>query len=395
MRIVIGADVFYPFLDAGGEVHTYNVAKNLVKFGHDVTVISGKSSQFPDDPIDRLESLKDIENVDGINIIRAKKPYRYGSTFNSLPALYDMYGILKKMIKKNEVDVANFLMYRPAVPFYLAARNNVPSVLIVHIISNSYGNWKGWRDYDGGLLGGVAQKLVEDAILHFQYTRIMAVSSSQKEQLSCNYKEDKIDVVYNGVDLEKYDKVSADKKDPDMLIYVGTLKKRKNVLDAIRAVKIAREKSGRDLKLFIVSSGGELEKDVLSLEKSLGFIRYIKRAPDELKIKLLKESILFIFPTSKEGFPLVTLEALACETPFIVYETPEMREVHDMTKGGIVVPYGDIEALSDNICRLISNDDERKRAGKDGRKSVIEKFTWEAVARREEMTFKKAIIDWK
>lgn len=392
MKIVIGADVFYPLLDAGGEVHTYNVAKHLVKFGHEVTVISGKSSQFPDDPASRLTALKDSETVEGISILRPKKPYRYGSTFASLPALYEMHRILDRMIKQGQVDVANFLMYRPAVPFYLTARGRVPTVLITHFISESYGSsWKGWRDYDGGLVGGAAQKVVEDTVLKFGYDRLMAVSGDQKQKLLRNYPPEKIDLVYNGVDLESYDKVEAGPRDPEQLIFVGTLKKRKNVLDAIEAVRVARELSGRDLKLAIVSSGGEQEQEVLRLRDKLGFIRYRRRASDEEKIRLLKESGLFVFPTLREGFPLVTIEGLACGTPSVAYDIPEMREVADLTGGVVTVPRGDVGALASAICDLVVDEGRRRALATTGRKSVETSFTWEAVARREEKTFKDAI----
>lgn len=392
MKIVIGADVFYPLLDAGGEVHTYNIAKHLVRFGHEVTVIAGKSSQFPDDPESRLTSLKDSEYADGIQIIRPKKPYRYGSTVASVPALYEMHRILDRMIKGGQVDIANFLMYRPAVPFYLTARGRVPTVLITHFISESYGSsWKGWRDYDGGLVGGIAQKVVEDTVLRFNYDRIMAVSSTQREKLLRNYPEEKIDLVYNGVDLEKYDAVTACQKDPDQLIFVGTLKKRKNVLEAIEAVRQARGISKRNLKLVIVSSGGEQEQEVLHLQEKLGFIKYYRRVSDEQKIRLLKESSLFVFPTLREGFPLVTIEGLACGTPSVVYNIPEMNEVADITGGVTTVPCGDIGLLSRTICDLISNELRLKSLSSAGRKSVERLFTWEAVARREEKTFKAAI----
>lgn len=395
MKIVIGCDVFYPLLDAGGEVHTYNVAKELVRRGHEVTVIAGKSSQFPDDPAERIVSLKDREIADGINIIRPRRPYRYGSTLGSLPALYEMHTILDRMIRKGQADVANFLMYRPAVPFYLTARRRIPTVLIVHLISDSYGSWRGWRDYDGGLAGGIAQKLVEDRVLHFSYDRLIAVSEVQRQKLLRTYPQETIDLVYNGVELEQYDRVSAGSRDPDRLIFVGTLKKRKNVLDAIEAVRMAREKSGRDLKLSIVSSGGEQEAEVMSLQDRYGFITYYRRASDGLKIRLLKESSLFVFPTSKEGFPLVAIEALACGTPFLAYDIPEMSEVVTLTHGGLTVPYGSVDTLAQAICDLVSDEARLKSLARSGRSSVEQSFTWKAVADREERAFRAAIDNFK
>lgn len=391
MRIVFGVDVFYPLLEGGGEVHTFNVAKNLVKFGHEVTVISGKSSQFPDDPMERLQSLKDEEFVDGIHIIRAKKPYKFGSTFTSLPALYEMYKIVKEMIRKNEVDIVNFVLYRPVIPFYFAAKGEIPTVLTVHLLSSGFGSWRGWLDYDGGIIGGIAQKAVEEFVLRLDYDKIMTVSKSLAKQLEKYYPKDRMEIVYNGVDLEMYDSVEAKEKDENQIIFVGALKKRKNVLDAIEAVKIARGMIRRDLKLVIVSGGGELEKEVLRLKEKYGFIEYYKKASDETKIRLLKESSLLIFPSSYESFGLVTIEALACNTPFLAYDISAMKEIQELTSGGILVPYGNINLLAQRICDLLEDERLLRELGERGRQNVEEKLTWEAVARREEEVLKEVL----
>jgi len=394
VKIVFGTDVFYPLLEGGGEVHTFNVAKNLVKFGHQVTVISGKSSQFPDDPIDRLKALKDEETVEGIQIIRAKKPYKFGSTFSSLPALYEMFRILREMIRRDEVDIVNFVLYRPCVPFFMAARGKIPTVLTVHLLSEGFGSWKGWKDYDGGLIGGIAQKVVEEIVLRFSYDRIMTVSEALRSGLRKYYPKEKIEVVYNGVDLETYDKVEADEKNLNQLMYIGALKKRKNVLDAIKAVKIAREKTGRDLKLVIVSGGGELEGEVIKMKEKYGFIEYYKKASDEIKIRLLKESSLLIFPSSYESFGLVTIEALACNTPFLAYDIPAMVEVNNLASGGVLVPYRDVQLLAQRIRELLEDENRLRKLGDMGRKNVEEKLTWEIVAKREERVFREVLNEW-
>jgi glycosyltransferase involved in cell wall biosynthesis len=391
MQIVFGTDVFYPLLEGGGEVHTFNVAKNLVKFGHEVTVISGKSSQFPNDPIDRLKRLKNEEVVEGIHIIRAKKPYKFGSTLSSLPALYEMYNIVRSMIRENKAEVVNFVLYRPCIPFFLAARGNVPTILTVHLLSEGFGNWRGWRDYDGGLVGGLTQKLIEEIVLRFPYDQIITVSKTLFNRLCKYYLKEKIKVVYNGVDLETYDKVEVKEKKLNQLIFVGALKKRKNVLDAIKATKIAREQIGRKLKLLIISGGGELEEEVLRMKEKYGFIEYYKKANDETKIRLLKESSLLVFPTSKEGFPLVPIEALACNTPFLGYNIPEMKEVEEATSGGVLVPYKNIQMLAEKICELVENEILLRKLGNIGRKNVERKFTWVEIARREENVFKEVL----
>ncbi len=77
MKILIGSDLFYPILYTGGEVHTFNVARWLVKFGHEVTVIAAKTAFNAED----IAGLKDQETVDGVTIIRTQTPYNRSALF--------------------------------------------------------------------------------------------------------------------------------------------------------------------------------------------------------------------------------------------------------------------------------------------------------------------------
>lgn len=151
----------------------------------------------------------------------------------------------------------------------------------------------------------------------------------------------------------------------------------------------------KDLELVIVSSGGEYEDTIKEMGRKNSFIKYHKKATDEEKIKLLKESSLLVHPSSKEGFPIVPIEALACNAPFIAYDISEMKEACKATSGGMVVKQGDYEALSQRICELLRDESELKEMAKRGRKKVEEEFTWEKVAKKEEVIFKDVLDEFK
>ena len=387
MNIAICTDLFYPRLEGGGEIHTYNVAKHLIKFGHEVTVLCAKTSYFSQDS-DHM--LANEETVDGIHIIRARNGYQYGSTLRSLPALREMYQHLAGLISSGKVDIVNFTFFRPWVPSYFAAKGHVPCVPTVHLTSEGFALYKGWMHYDGGTVGGIAQRAVESAILRAKYPLVIAVSETQRALLSRFFPPEKIRVVYNGVDLQTYDSIRSEGKKPYQVIFIGWLKRRKNVLDAIRAVEIARHDL-RDLRLLILSGGGELEPLVKDLCAKRDYIEYHKKVSDVEKVRLLKESSLLLFPTLKEGFSLVPLEALACRTPFLAYNIPEMRELYDMSKGGVLVDGFDFRELARRLVSLLKERDLLLTLAESGRKCVEERLTWEAVARRENDAFEDAI----
>jgi len=387
MKIAICTDLFYPRLEGGGEVHTYNVAKQLVRLGHDVTVLCAKTSYFSQET-DHL--LEDEEVVDGIQIMRGRRAYRYGSTFGSLPALTDLYNRLAHMVSNGEVDVVNFTLYRPWLPSYFAARNRIPCLPTIHLTSEGFGNYRGWVHYDGGIIGGIAQRAIESVILRVKYPLVLTVSDTQRRLLSRFLARERIRVVYNGVDLATYDSVESEGKNPTQLVYIGWLKRRKNVLDAIKAVELAR-KHVHDLRLLIISGGGEHEPLVRRACQQREYIQYHKKIADVQKIKLLKESSLLLFPTLKEGFSLVPLEGLACRTPFLAYDIPAMRELYELTKGGKLVQSFHVQQLANGIVELLRNRSRLLEMGESGRKRVEDYMTWEAVARREAQAFKDAM----
>ena len=84
-------------------------------------------------------------------------------------------------------------------------------------------------------------------------------------------------------------------------------------------------------------------------------------------IRLYSAASLFINPTHEDTFPTVNIEALACGTPVITYNTGGSPEIPD-EKTGMVIEKGNVQALADCIraqykaCSF-SRDDCRKRAG--------------------------------
>lgn len=82
-------------------------------------------------------------------------------------------------------------------------------------------------------------------------------------------------------------------------------------------------------------------------------------------VKLYSVAGVFINPTWEDNFPTTNLEALACGTPVITYQTGGSPEAID-EKTGFVVPKGDVIALYEAIGKVydgsISRQECRKRA---------------------------------
>ena len=86
MKILIGCEVFYPYLYGGGEIFAYEISRNLVKLGHEVHVIC------PSRSFDRPNTeLPAFSSVDGIIVHRVSGAFSYKRGVQSLPYMVRMY----------------------------------------------------------------------------------------------------------------------------------------------------------------------------------------------------------------------------------------------------------------------------------------------------------------
>ncbi len=157
----------------------------------------------------------------------------------------------------------------------------------------------------------------------------------------------------------------------------------KGIVPLLEAVaKLATE---RDVELVIVGRakpGGAAEKaiDRLGLADRVRFVTGITEA--EL-VALFGSAQVGVVPSLYEGFSLPAVELLSCETPLVATTAGALPEVVGPDgESALHVPPGDPEALAAAIGRLLDDPELAARLGRAGRRRVIDRFTWRAVARQ-------------
>src|SRR5207237_5435434 len=88
----------------------------------------------------------------------------------------------------------------------------------------------------------------------------------------------------------------------------------------------------------------------------------------------------FAFPSVKEGFGLVVLEALAAGLPVVASDIPVFAEYLEDGRSALLVPPGDAGALAGALDRLAGDPRLRRRLAAGGR-PLLDRFTWAASAR--------------
>ncbi len=177
-------------------------------------------------------------------------------------------------------------------------------------------------------------------------------------------------------------------KDTPILIIIAELIKRKNIVDAIRAVKLLE---GKEFKLLIAGNG-PLKNELVSLVTDLELnkkVFFLGRRDDVPEI--LQVSKMLLLTSIHEGLPRAILEAMAMEKPVVAYNIRGVRDLVVDGETGFLVPFGDIRALAEKISFLLDNPIIAEEMGKKGRSRIIGQFDLETVLRQMKEVYEDAL----
>ena len=90
---------------------------------------------------------------------------------------------------------------------------------------------------------------------------------------------------------------------------------------------------------------------------------------------------VFVLPSLYEPFGLVVLEAMAKGRAVIVSDKVGISSVIKSGKDGIIVPYGNVKRLVEEIDFLLQNPKKREKIRKDARKTA-KRYTWNKIAKK-------------
>lgn len=173
-----------------------------------------------------------------------------------------------------------------------------------------------------------------------------------------NIKKDKIPLIYNGVDIEKYS--VKDKKSEDSIIkivHVGRFihtKRHKLLIEAFSI--LLKEIQGCKL---ILAGDGVLKNEAQELVNRIGIQENVQFMGDYTEIpKLLSQCDIFVLCSDWEGLPLSVLEAMAAGLPIVATNVGGIPDI--VKENGILVPPGDVQMLAEAMLTLINDNATRE-----------------------------------
>lgn len=166
-------------------------------------------------------------------------------------------------------------------------------------------------------------------------------------------KNQNIYVIHNGVDIGTFkpNKIIRENGVIELLGVASNWKMRKGLPDFIELRKILPE----NYHLTLI---GLTKKEISQLPKGISGLERTNNVHE--LIEYYNKADILANPTYEDNFPTVNLEALACGTPVITYNTGGSSEaIDDVT--GIVVEQGNVKMLAESILKLGGEKDRERR----------------------------------
>jgi glycosyltransferase involved in cell wall biosynthesis len=308
MKIAFVYDVIYPYVKGGVEKRVWELAVRLASRGHEVHLFGMK---FWDG--------EDIIIRDGVflhGVCRAQKIYTGGRRSIWQAVYFSIYLLLSLLNEKFDIiDCQQFPYFSCFSAKLISILKKTPLVITWHEVWDGYWDeYLGWKGFGGKIIERMVSLLTQQCV---------AVSLTTKNNLESLGYPQEITIIPNGVDLQHIRLINPSDETSD-IIFVGRLIKEKHIDLLVRAFGIlSSEQPSR--RLSIIGEGPEQDAitkiiQELSLEDRI-FLKAFQANHDEI-IARIKSAKVFVNPSTREGFGITVLEALACGIPVVTVDHP-------------------------------------------------------------------------
>jgi glycosyltransferase involved in cell wall biosynthesis len=169
---------------------------------------------------------------------------------------------------------------------------------------------------------------------------------------------------------------------PQLILYVGTIEPRKNLVRLLEAYARLRERRGITQPLVLAGRRGWKDKAVYAAVERLGLdgtVRFLGYVPTNDLVTLYNLADLVAFPSLYEGFGLPVLEAMACGTPVVTSPKGSLPEVAG-DAAQFVDPY-DVESIAAGLWRVLRDPARREELCSRGLAQAA-RFSWDKATRQ-------------
>jgi glycosyltransferase involved in cell wall biosynthesis len=311
-------------------------------------------------------------------IIDIARPYLTGNMVIPCKSQFDFATVkaIAQYVRDHDIDVVHSHKYKTTFHALLARRRQ--SFALV----STYHNWL--KDSRSLKLYAAIDKLLArfcDAAI--------GVSAAVSQELAHFVPEKRVFHIENGVDCARFSPPLA-RADAQRALrlglgarpvvgFVGRLTAQKGVNDLIDAMGIVQSAIAADV--LIVGDGEErVALEQRAAAAAFGDrIRFLGSRSDTPALYGAMD--LLVLPSSVEAFPMVLIEAMACEVPVVGTPVGDVPRIITPETGWIT-PQGQPAALARVILQALQDPGDRQSKGKQARERVVKNFSAQRMAQR-------------
>ncbi len=249
---------------------------------------------------------------------------------------------------------------------------------------------------------------------------VIAVSHGMRRDILRSYPSldpERVSVVYNGIDLEKWHPESDDDVlvelgiDParPTVVFVGRITRQKGLPYLLRAI----ERLSPEVQVVLCAGAPdtpeileEVSAGVRELQKTRSGIVWIDRLLDTRTLSVvLSSATVFVCPSVYEPLGIVNLEAMACGLPVVGTATGGIPEVVDDGVTGVLVPIDQVDDgtgtpvdpdrfvadLASALTRVLDDPERARAMGRAGRLRAESTFSWGRIAIETERIYRSLL----
>jgi glycosyltransferase involved in cell wall biosynthesis len=366
----------HPKMVSAGGIGTsiLNLSKGLIGLGHEVSILvyGQKDDAFF------------VENDISFYIIKNIKL----SGFSRVLTQRKIEKLINSLVKQSKIDIVEAPDWtgitsniKPTCPMIVKLHGS--DTYFCHLDSRPVKFWNKFRE----------KRALQNATALLSVSQYTADLTKELFSLERDFT-----IIPNCIDINKFSSESATKVEENIILYFGTLIRKKGLLELPLIFNEVYKKNNK-AKLIVI---GRDASDIISGNHStwsmmqslfdataLKNVNYIGSvAYDQIKAHVSSASVC-VFPTFAEALPISWIEAMALEKAIVASDIGWAAEIIEDSVEGFLVHPKNHSLFADRILELLANKKLRNQFGIEARKKVEQKFSIDVVAKQSADFYKK------